>query len=341
MFILRFVIAYVVLFIAGLFGQHIQRPAAKRFNTSNRIKATRHNLTEGRVNLTQVRAWHTVNTASSISAYINNIWEDALFVAREQNLMTGLVTTATARGLATRTLPIRPALTASEVAEGTDFSAASSFGKSTKATVTPKIAKTQVVITQAMIETDPDDVQRDAALEMGGAIATKIDTDLVDLFSGFSAGKGAAGSALTLANVAAGLSVLRKNKARGPFYVVLHPYGWHDIWVALGSPAATYSFLGDTANQAMRDYAVQRLINADWFTSANISVDSSDDAIGGVFNREALIFDLRKEPTMLDQFDASIAGGGAYELNMEVWYGVAERRDEYGCKITHDATEPV
>lgn len=282
-----------------------------------------------------------ISKVSSLNDLFNKIYEDAIFVAREQNLMTSLVTVYGATGMATRYLPIYPQMSATEVAEGVDFTAATEWTKSTQMTLTPKIAKTQAILTQARIDTDPDDARNDLALEMGGAIATKIDTDLVDLFTGFSTGKGTANNALTIANVGAALSVLRKNKAPNPLYVVLHPYGWHDIWVQLAQPAATYDFLGETANQAMRDYAVGNFLSAQWFTSANISIDANDDAVGAVFNRQALAFDLRQAPIMLTDFDASIAGGGAYELNMEVWYGVAERRDTFGVKLTHDATEPT
>lgn len=281
------------------------------------------------------------STVSSLNSLFNSIYEDAIFVAREENLMTGLVTTYSARGLATRYLPIYPQMSAQDVAEGVDFSNATEWTKTAQMTLTPSIAKTQAILTEARIATDPDDARRDLAMEMGGAIATKIDTDLVDLFSGFSTGKGSSGNALTIKNCGAALSVLRTVPVRNPIYFVLHPYGWHDIWTELAQPAATYDWLGETANQAMRDYAVGNFLSAQWFISANISLDSTPDAIGAAFNREALAFDLRMAPTMLIDFDASIAGGGGHEINMEVWYGVSERRDTYGVKLTHDATEPT
>lgn len=281
-----------------------------------------------------------LSKVSSMNSLFSQIYEDAIFTARENNLMTNLVTVYASQGLASRYLPIYPALSASEVSEGTDFSAATEWTKTAQMTLTPKIVKTQVVLTEARIATDPDDARRDAAVELGGAIATKIDSDLVDLFSGFSVSKGTAGSALTLANVAAGMSVLQNSKARAPFSVVLHPYQWYDIWVALGSPATNQAFLGEVANMAMREFAVQRMLNADWYTSANITVDGSDDANGAVFNREALAFDNRQAPVMIPDFDASIAGGGAYELNMESWYAVGERRDSFGVKIISDASTP-
>jgi hypothetical protein len=77
-----------------------------------------------------------------------------------------------------------------------------------------------------------------------------------------------------------------------------------------------------------------------WFTSANISIDGNSDAQSGLFTREALALDTRQAPTMAIDEDPSIAGYG-YEVNVEAWYGVAVRRNEYGVGLLHDATEPT
>lgn len=281
-----------------------------------------------------------VSTTSNISGFYNTLYERAMFVLREQNLMAGLVTQLTGQGLAQRKQGIYPQLSAVEVAEGTDFSAQNTWSKSSKMTLTPKIAKAQVVITQSQMDTDEDDTMNDAAEELGGALATKIDTDLVGVFSSFANDAGTAGSALTLKRTAAAMSRLQNAKARAPFYYVLHPYGWYDVWVELGQPTANQAFLGDTANAALRDYAVSKFNNATWVTSSNISVDASDDAVSSLFTRDAIALDTRKSPEMFVEEDPSIAGYG-YEINMEAWYAVGTRRDEHGIKLTHDATTPT
>lgn len=280
----------------------------------------------------------TISTVTSLNSLFNSIFEDALFVAREQNLMAGLVTNYVGTGMANRQLGIYPQLSAQTRTEGVDYANATEFTKTSQMTLTPTSKIVQAILTDQRIATDPDDARADAAREMGGAIATKIDTDLVGLFSGFSGGKGSANNALTITNCAAAIALLRNNKAPNPITVVLHPYGWFDIWVLLGQPAATYDFLGETANEAMRAFAVGQFIGAQWFIDANISVDSSDDAIGAAFHREALALDTRKAPTLEIERNASLEG---WELNLTAWYGVAERRDSFGVKLTHDATEPT
>jgi hypothetical protein len=113
---------------------------------------------------------------------------------------------------------------------------------------------------------------------------------------------------------------------------------WQDLWVELGRPAATYSFLGDVANEAMRNYAVGNWVGMSWFTSANISVDTSDDAVGAVFHREALALDTRRAPRLEAERDASLR---ATELNMTAGYAHGVRRSTYGRYITSDATTPA
>lgn len=276
---------------------------------------------------------------SDISGYVNSIFERSLFVAREQNLMTNLVRPLSAQGWMARVFSTRPQISAESVADGVDYANPTTFGKSTLATFTPGEIIAQVLLTDQNIETDPDNARNDAALELGNAMATKIDTDLVESFSSFTTDKGdGAGSAASLANFAAAIAVLRNNKAPTPIYIVCHPYHWHDIWSGLGQPAATYANLDAVTTQALRDYYVMDLIGARWFVSANISVDANDDAISGVFNPQALGFDSRRAPRLEPERDASLRG---WELNMTAGYAYGVIRNTFGVKFTADATEPT
>ena len=279
-----------------------------------------------------------VSKYSDISSFVASIYERSLFVARENNLMTQLVRNFSASGWQPRVLSIRPQASAATVADGADFAGTATWNKSSKATLTPSEVIAQYILTDQQIETDPDGALTDAALELGNSIATKIDTDLVGDFSSFTTDKGpGAGSPVTIAKLASAVSVLRNNKAPAPIYAVFHPYHWHDIWVLLGQPAATYAFLGDSANAALRDFYVNRWMNLDIFVSANISIDSNDDAISGIFNSQAIGFDTRRAPRMEEERDASLR---ATELNMTAGYAHGVIRTEYGVKFTADATEP-
>ena len=279
-----------------------------------------------------------ITTVSALNSLFNTVYEDALFVAREQNIMTALVRNFGATGWMDRSIDVRPQITAVTVAEGDDFANPTTFGKSNLATLSPAEIMAQVVLTDRDIDTDPDNARADAAQELGGAIATKIDVDLVNVFDDFTTDKGTAGSALTIARCAAGISVLRNSSIPGAIQFVLHPYGWHDVWTELGQPAATQVLLGDVANAALRDFYVGRFLNANWFVNSNITVDGSDDAVSGVFHQQSIGFDSRKAPTMEPERDASLR---AWELNFSAGYGFGAIRLDYGIGLTHDATEPT
>lgn len=279
-----------------------------------------------------------ISKVSSMNSLFAEIYEDAIFVAREANLMTGLVTPYSAKGWMDRNMGIYPELSAETVAEGTDYSNATEFTKTSKMTITPYEVIAQTILTDQRVDTDPDGAVQDASQELGNAVSTKIDTDIGALFDSFTTDVGpGAGSAATIAKFAVAVSVLRNSKAPNPIYVVAHPFHWHDCWVELGQPAGTQAFLGDIANEAMRDFYVGRWINAMWFVNANIAVDGSDDAVSGAFNPQALAFDSRKQPTLEPERDASLR---ATELNMTAGYGVAVRRQEFGVGYTADASTP-
>lgn len=279
-----------------------------------------------------------ISKIEDLNSLYANIYEDALFVARESNLMTSLVRNLSADGYMARYIGIRPQITATTKPEGVDYQNATLFDKQLKATLTPAVVMAQTILTDELIDTDPDNARQDAAQELGGAIATKIDVDLVTLFGSFTTTKGTANYGLSISKCSAGMAVLRSEKAPSPLYFVLHPFGWQDIWTELGQPQATYAFLGETANQALRDYYVGNWINATWFISANIPVDSSMDVSSAVFNPNALGFDSRQAPELEPERNASQK---AYELNMSAGYAVGIIRDEFGVRLIHDATEPT
>lgn len=280
-----------------------------------------------------------VTQLSDLNSLFNTIYERAMFVAREANLMTGLITNKSATGWMDRNVSIRPQVSAVSVGETEDFNSPTTFGKSTLATISPGEIAAQVVLTDRDMETDPDGARSDAEFELGMSVATKIDTDLVGLFPSFSTDKGdGGGGTATFENFAAGCAVVRNNSkgSDGNPVAVLHPYQWHDLWLELGKPAATYPNLSDVTTQALRDYYVTSLLGGvRIFTSSNIT--SGTAAVGGIFTRNAIWLDTRRPVRMEPERDASAR---AWELNINAGYGYGLVRSTYGVKFTTDASEP-
>lgn len=281
-----------------------------------------------------------ITTKSDLNSLFNTIYERAIFVAREMNLMVNLVSNYSSNNFLTRQFTIRPQLGAETVAEGVDYASPTTFGKSSVGTLSPSEVINQVILTDIDIMDDSDNAVASASQEMGEAIATKIDTDLIGVFASFTTDVGpGAGSSATISDVAAGVSILRNRHALNNVAVVLHPYQWHDIWVLLGQPAGTQALLGEVANQALRDFYLGSWLSCNWYVSANIATDGSDDAIGGIFNPQAIAFDSRIAPRMETERDASLR---AWELNMVAGYAYGlGKRPTYGVKYTSDVTTPT
>lgn len=276
---------------------------------------------------------------TSISSFINSIYEDAVLVAREGGLMPALVSNYSAMGRMTRAFSTRPEVSYETVADAVDYSNPTTFGKSSVGTLTPGEVIAQFILTDANIESDPDNARGQAAQELGEAAAKKVDTDLVSVFASFVTDTGTANAAFSTTILADAISSLRAAYApSGALRAVLHPYHWHDIFVETGVPAATYANKDAMTTEALRNYWMANFLGIPIYTSANIAIDAADDAISGVFAPQSIAFDVRRAYRLEPERDASLR---AWELNatMVYAYGLGPR-PAWGVKITSDATAP-
>ena len=83
----------------------------------------------------------------------------------------------------------------------------------------------------------------------------------------------------------------------------------------------------------MRSGFVGQIAGIEIFESSNISVDGSDDSIGGVFSQDALALAMMQDLKIESQRDASLR---ADEIVATAVYGVSEIHDSYGVKLTAD-----
>lgn len=271
-------------------------------------------------------------TSSTLDDLFVNIIAEARFTAEEQSLMLGLVSQYNIGNVAGTTIqvPKYPAITAAALTEGTDMSATEVSTSSVSVAVGEVGA--QVVLTDlaAMGAGNP---AQDLGTVLGNAIATKIDTDLIGLFTGFSTGFSSAGTELTVADIFKAAATLRANKVTGSMAAVLHPYQAYAIKANLTNTFANPNG-GDLQNEAMRNGYVGSIAGVDIYESANVAIDATDDSIGAVFAPEALAIALKRDFNLEVQRDASLR---ANELNATAVYGVAELDDSFGVKLTSDS----
>ena len=270
-------------------------------------------------------------TSSTISELYTEIVAEALFVAQEQSIMRGLVKNYTiAGGGKSVEVPIYANVSAAAVSEASDLS--NTAVNPSSVTITASEIGIMTTLTDLARNSASRNVAADIGKLFGEAIATKIDTDLAALFTGFSTEKGpGAGSEITVQDLFEYSAELKTNKAPGPYYGVFHPKQIFNVKKSL-----TNTFVGrdtELSNEAMRTGFVGTVAGIQLFETSNISVDGSDDSIGGVFSQDALGLAMMQDLKIETQRDASLR---ADEIVATAVFGVGELHDSYGVKLTAD-----
>jgi len=279
------------------------------------------------------------NPSTDISTYIQTIYNDAWFIARDNAIMPRLVTTFNdATGTRDRTSTRYSEATIATLGELDDLQS-QAFTPSDIATLTPAEKGAQFFLPDTRIESDPMGVRSDAAMELGYAIAEKINTDILGNFSSLTAGTiGAAGTTITWGHFFAALSALRNAKAPMPYRCVLHVYQWHQLAKAASIATTTQANAPEFQDEVTRQWFVGRVGNVDVFITSDVTVDATDDANGAMFSPLALALDTRRAPRLEPERDASRRG---WELNMTAMYAHGVWRPEWGVCMTFDAAAPT
>jgi hypothetical protein len=282
----------------------------------------------------------SLNPSTDISAFINTIFEASILVARDNNVMTGLVRTFNDReGLAVRQNSQYGGLTVNSITE-TDDMTGQAFTPSSIATLTPAEAGGQYFLTDNRVKSDPFAVRNDAASDMGLAMATKIETDLLGVIASFTGGTvGTAGSTITWGHIFAMEAQLKAKKAPYPYFMVMHPYQWQPLAKAasVASSSATNA-AASLLEEVNSMFFVKQVGGVFLFTSSNLTIDGSDDAKPGMWSRDAIAFDVRTAPYIEPERDASRRG---WELNLSATYAKGVWRPTFGVQGIFDCTAPT
>jgi hypothetical protein len=282
----------------------------------------------------------SLNPSTDITAFINTIFEGAILVARDNNVMTGLVRTFNDRqGLATRQNSQYGGLTVNSIAE-TDDLTGQAFTPASIATLTPSELGGQYFLTDNRVKSDPFNVRIDASNDLGLAMATKIETDLLGVITSFTGGTvGTAGSTITWGHVFAMEARLRAQKAPYPYFMVMHPFQWQPLAKAasVASGAATNA-APSLLEEVNSMFFVKQVGGVFLFVSANMTIDGSDDSKPGMWSRDAIALDMRTAPYIEPERDASRRG---WELNLSATYAKGVWRPTFGVQGIFDATAPT
>src|SRR3990172_6237120 len=280
------------------------------------------------------------NPSADISGYIQTIFEDAMFIARENAIMPALVTqfSDTTDEKKPRQRSEWSSATITAIGE-TDDLQSQAFTPTAGSTLTPAESGGQFFLPDTRVSADPFGIRNAAALELGMSMATSINENLLDDIASITGGTvGSAGTTITWGHFFAALSqVENATKKAGPYVWVLHTYQWHQLAKSVAA-ASTVTNTPNFQDEVMRRWYIGTVGPVDIFTTTDLDVDGSDDANGGMWNRAALAFDGRRAPRLEPERDASRRG---WELNMTSVYAHGVWRPTYGIKMTFDSVAPT
>lgn len=279
---------------------------------------------------------HVPSTTSTLDDLLPSIIQEAMFVAQEQSIMRGLVrnySLAPGQGK-TVNVPIYPKKTATAVSEGVEVE--SEAVSTSTATMTVATNAIRTLVSDLARASSASNVVADIGRLFGEAIAAKIDTDLLGLFSGFSTGVGAADATLTAATVAQAVARLRASGVpSNDLAIVLNPYVAYDLKSNLTNAFANPNG-GMAQNDAMKQGFLGMLFGVPVYETANLANNgTAGDYVGAVFHRDALGLAMIGDINIETQRRASFLGD---DIVASCHYAVGELYDAYGVKITADAT---
>lgn len=283
-----------------------------------------------------------INTAADINAFICAVQDDVQFVLRDSAIMRNLVTfRGDMTGAGTRTAYAYGAGTAKTLAE-TDDLTGDPYTPTAAQTLTPAEIGEQYFFTDLRLETEPaGQLQNEASTELANAAVDKVETDLMSDLARLTGGTvGAAGSVMSWGYFFAAAAQLRnrvKNRSI-PLFAVLHDYQWYPLAKSVSVAGATVVNAPLFQDKVMNAWYVGTVAGVNVFTSSNVPVDASDDAKGGMFIPDAIMYDERRAVRIRPERDESRRG---LELNMSAVYAHGVWRPDHGIVIYSDATMPT
>lgn len=277
------------------------------------------------------------NTEGDISTFINTVWADAMLVARDNNVMTGLVTQfGDLQGLAVRKNAEYLGTAAFNQITETDDLSSQSLTPTVAQTLTPYEYGAQYFVTDSRLETDIYPVRQDMALEMGASYGQKIDKLLAGLFTSLTAGTvGGSTTDLTWANFFAAVTTMRRAMAPRPWACVLSPEQYHCLGTSI-APGVTVTNAPQLQDEFVRQFYMNTIAGVDVYVTANIGTGAT--VRGAMFSRNAMALDMRRPFRLEPERDASRRG---LELNVSSIFAYGVWRPAYGVCIQTAGTAPV
>ena len=237
------------------------------------------------------------------------------------------------------TVPKVGQMTMSDLVDGQDMVDEEDIGMTTIDLTAAEVGA-KIIITDKLARQSAENVFSIIGRQLGDGMARKKDTDMTALYSGFGTDIGAAGRSMSLANVSATVAYAKGNKFGSQVYIVQHPFAVWDIANTAVTASTTYPVPHGWSEDLLGNFfsGLRPINGVPIFEDGNITIDSSDDAVGVCCDKTALAVLKSVETRTERQRDASLR---ATELVMTSDYGVFELDGTKGVALTLDAGTPA
>lgn len=245
------------------------------------------------------------------------------------------------KGASTITVPKVGQMSMSDLVDGVDIIDEEEIGMTT-VDLTASEVGAKIILTDKLVRQMAQNVFAIIGRQLGDGMARKKDTDVHALYSGLNGGTtlGAAGATMSLANVAGSIAYTKANKFGSQVYILQHPNAVFDIANTAVTASATYPVPDGWSSDLLGNFfsGLRPLNGVPIFEDGNLAIDSSDDAIGVIAAKDALVVLNSVETRTERQRDVSLR---ATEVVMTADYGVFELDDSRGAPLTFDAAAPA
>ena len=237
------------------------------------------------------------------------------------------------------TVPKVGQMSMSDLVDGLDIVDEEQIGMTT-VDLTASEVGAKIIITDKLARQSAENVFSLIGRQLGDGMARKKDVDVLALYSGFSTDIGAAGRSMSLANVSATVAYAKGKKFGSQVYIVQHPFAVWDIANTAVTASTTYPVPAGWSAELLGNFfsGLRPMNGVPIFEDGNITIDSSDDAIGVCADKTALAVVKSVDTRTERQRDASLR---ATEVVMTADYGVFELDDSKGVALTLDAATPA
>jgi len=281
-------------------------------------------------------------TTGSLADSLPTVISSAMVTREYEGVMPNLVdkkTLGEGIGLTWNEITL-DALTAVAVTETTELDNPQQLAD-TLLSITPTVIGVETFITDRVAARISAIVYAQIGGQMQNAIQRKKDEDGLAMLDAATTSLCGAGATLTTGHLTAAKAQIAHYKGNAPYYGVLHSYQEKDVADEITAGVGAYAIPEGLTARVFESGVIGQVGGVTLFRDDNISIDTADDAKGGVFAMEGIILVQGRSPRTVAVRRENIGGGGTSIYQYDE-YAYGERTAGYWLfEIYSDATAPT